>query len=69
MKGKNMKSIVSSNIRVEEESWDKLRIIASINKRSINKEIEYLIDQRIKEYEKKFGTINTNLEDIKPDKK
>ena len=64
-----MKSIVSSNIRVEEESWDKLRIIASINKRSINKEIEYLIDQRIKEYEKKFGTINTNLEDIKPDKK
>ncbi len=64
-----MKSIVSSNIRVEEESWDKLRIIASINKRSINKEIEYLIDQRIKEYEKEFGTINTNLEDIKPDKK
>lgn len=63
-----MKSIVSSNIRVEEESWDKLRIIASINKRSINKEIEYLIDQRIKEYEKEFGTINTNLEDIKPDK-
>lgn len=47
-----MKNIVSSNIRVEEESWYKLRIIASNNKRSINKEIEYIIDQRIKEYEK-----------------
>lgn len=52
-----MKSIVSSNIRVEEESWEKLRIIALENKRSINKEIEYLIDQRIKEYEEKNGKI------------
>lgn len=42
-----MKSIGSCNVRVEEEAWGKLRIIASINKRSINKEIEYLIDQRI----------------------
>ena len=50
-----MKNIVSSNIRVEEESWYKLRIIASNNKRSINKEIEYLIDQRIEEYEEKYG--------------
>lgn len=40
-----MKSIVSSN-RIEEETWEKLRIIASINK-----EIEYLIEQSIKEYE------------------
>ena len=42
-----MKSIGSNNVRVEEKAWEKLRIIASINKRSINKEIEYLIDQRI----------------------
>lgn len=57
-----MKNVVSSNIRVEEEAWEKLRIIASENKRSINKEIEYLIDQRIKEYEEKNGKIIDNQE-------
>ena len=51
-------------MRVEEEAWEKLRIIASINKRSINKEIEYLIDQRIREYEEKDGEI-----EIENDKK
>ena len=58
-----MKSIVSSNIRIEEETWEKLRIIASINKRSINKEIEYLIEQSIKEYEKKHNKIDINYEE------
>ena len=57
-----MKSIGSSNVRVEEKAWEKLRIIASINKRSINKEIEYLIDQRIWEHE-------INYDEIKNDKK
>lgn len=57
-----MKSIVSSNIRIEEETWEKLRIIASINKRSINKEIEYLIEQSIKEYEEKHNKIDINYE-------
>lgn len=55
-----MKSIVSSNIRVEEDAWEKLRIIAADNKRSINKEIEYLINKRIKEYEDKNGKIIEN---------
>lgn len=64
-----MKSIGSSNVRVEEEAWEKLRIIASINKRSINKEIEYLIDQRIREYEEKYGEIEINYDEIENDKK
>lgn len=64
-----MKSIWSSNVRVEEEAWEKLRIIASINKRSINKEIEYLIDQRIREYEEKDGEIEINYDEIENDKK
>ena len=63
-----MKNVVSSNIRVEEEAWDKLRIIASINKRSINKEIEYLIDQRIREYEEKYGEIEIDYDEIENDK-
>ncbi len=58
-----MKSIVSSNIRIEEETREKLRIIASINKRSINKEIEYLIEQSIKDYEEKHNKIDINYEE------
>lgn len=64
-----MKSILSSNVRVKEEAWEKLRIIASINKRSINKEIEYLIVQRIREYEEKDGEIEINYDEIENDKK
>lgn len=56
-------------MRVEEEAWEKLRIIASINKRSINKEIEYLIDQRIGEYEEKYGEIEIDYDEIENDKK
>ena len=70
MKGHDfMKNIVSSNIRVEEESWYKLRIIASNHKRSINKEIEYLIDRRIKEYEEKYGEIEIDYDELENDKK
>ena len=58
-----MKCIVSSNIRIEEETCEKLRIIASINKRSINKEIEYLIEQSIKDYEEKHNKIDINYEE------
>lgn len=54
-----MKSIVSCNIRVEEQAWEKLRVIASVNKRIINKEIKYLIDKRIQEFEKENGSLNT----------
>lgn len=64
-----MKNIVSSNIRVEEEAWYKLRLIALMNKRSINKEIEYLIDQRIREYEEKYGKIEIDYDEIENDKK
>ena len=55
-----MKNIVYCNIRVEEEPWEKLRYIADANKRSINKEIEYLIDKEIKDYEDKNGKIKVN---------
>lgn len=58
-----MKSIGSCNVRFE-EAWEKLRIIASINK-----EIEYLIDQRIREYEEKDEEIEINYDEIENDKK
>lgn len=55
-----MKNIVYCNIRVEEESWEKLKIIADDNKRSLNKEIEYLIDKEINEFENKNGKLKIN---------
>ncbi len=57
-----MESIVSSNIRVNEIAWEKLKEIAKINKRSLNKEIEFLIDKAIKEHEKENGEIIINID-------
>ena len=54
-----MQSIVTCTIRVNEESWDKLKKIADKNKRSMNKEIEYIIDKRIEEYEENSKNKNT----------
>lgn len=64
----NIKSIVSCNIRVEETSWGKLRIIASNNRRSINKEIEYIIDLTIRNYEEKYGKIEIDYNEFDTDK-
>ena len=41
------------SLRVSEELLAKIKIIAAENKRSANKEIEYILEQYVKEYEKK----------------
>lgn len=41
-----------------QENIDKMKVIAQANKRSVAKELEYLVEQRIKEYEAEFGEIN-----------
>ena len=58
-----MENTISSNIRVNEISWEKLKEIAKENKRSLNKEIEYLIDKEIKEYENEYGEIDVTVDD------
>ena len=45
-----MENIVTCTLRINEKSWEKLKEIAQKNKRSINKEIEYIIDKRIEEF-------------------
>ena len=55
-------SVISSNIRVNEIAWEKLKEIAKKNKRSLNKEIEYLIDKAIEEYEKENGEIKIKFD-------
>lgn len=44
-------------LRVDETAFEKLKIISSSNHRSVNSQIEALIEQCISDYEKEHGTI------------
>ena len=44
-------------MRMQPETYDKIRVISAINKRSIAMQIEYLIDNCISEYESRFGNV------------
>ncbi|GFZ86968.1 hypothetical protein GCM10008018_36380 [Paenibacillus marchantiophytorum] len=44
-------------LRLEEENFEKIKMIADKNKRSIAMQIEYLIEQHIAEFEHKNGII------------
>ncbi len=45
------------SLRISEELLDKIKYIAEENKRSANKEIEYILEQYVKKYEKENGKI------------
>lgn len=49
-------------LRVERSALEKIRYIAKRNSRSINKEIEFLINQHIESYEKEHGPIAVSKE-------
>lgn len=44
-------------LRLDETAFEKLKVIASDNRRSVNSQIETLVDQCITEYEKANGII------------
>ncbi len=44
-------------IRIPEPVMNKVRVLAKLNKRSINREIEYLLELHLAEYEKLHGEI------------
>lgn len=44
-------------LRISEELDEKIKIIAKIEQRSKNKEIEYILQRYVKEYEYKNGEI------------
>jgi len=48
------------SLRIPEELLHKVRIIAAQNKRSINKEIEFVIERYVADYEKKNGCIKVD---------
>jgi len=43
------------SLRVDELAFEKLRVVAKENNRSINAQIEYLIKQCVNNYEKEYG--------------
>lgn len=55
--GKNKVKV--TGFRIEDESiLDKLSIIAKINCRTRNKEVEYALKKYVTDYESKYGEIN-----------
>ncbi len=45
------------SLRISEEMHHKLRAIANIHKRSENKEIEFVLEEYIRSYEKENGDL------------
>lgn len=45
------------SLRISEELLDKVKYIANKNKRSANKEIEFIIETAVEQYEKNNGKI------------
>ena len=45
------------SLRISEELLEKVKVIAASNKRSANKEIEFILENAVKEYEKLNGEI------------
>lgn len=48
---------VQTGLRLEEIAWNKISYISKKNKRSLNAQIEILIDECIENYEKANGVI------------
>ena len=46
------------SLRISEELLEKIKYIAEENKRSANKEIEYILELYVKKYEKENGKID-----------
>lgn len=48
--------------RVEDNAWEKFHAIAINNKRSVNNQLEWLVDEFIASYEKENGEIQIDSE-------
>ena len=46
------------SLRISEELLEIIKFIASNNKRSANKEIEFILENAVKDYEKQNGEIS-----------
>lgn len=46
------------SLRISEDLLEKVKYIAKENKRSMNKEVEFVLEKYVKTYEKDNGSIN-----------
>lgn len=50
-------SKIQTGLRLEEDVWGKISYIAKKNKRSLNSQIEFIVQKCIEEYENQNGSI------------
>jgi len=50
-------SKIATNFRIDETAYQKTKMIAKAERRSINSQLEYFVMMGIREYEKKNGII------------
>lgn len=58
-------SKIQTGLRLEEGTWKKISYISKINKRSLNAQIELIIEDCINQFERNNGSIP--LDDIQSD--
>lgn len=51
-------SKIQTGLRLEEDTWKKISYIAKINKRSLNAQIEIIIEDCISQFERNNGAIH-----------
>lgn len=51
------KNIKFFTLRIDEELLNKLKVVAEKNKRSVNAQIELLVERCVEEFEKEYGKI------------
>lgn len=49
-------------LRIDDELYEKLKFVADKNKRSLNRQIEFLAEQCVGKYEQEFGEIKMEKE-------
>ncbi len=58
-------SKIQTGLRLEENTWKKISYISKVNKRSLNAQIELIIEECIGEFERNNGSIP--LDDFQSD--
>lgn len=48
---------IQTGLRLEEDTWEKISYISKKNKRSLNSQIEFIVQECIDRYEKENGPI------------
>ena len=56
-----IKDKIQTGIRFEQELLNKISFIAKQNKRSLNAQLEFLVQKCVDKFEDEHGEINTNI--------